>query len=275
MNIDVEFFIASFNSERTIDYVITQVEKQVSSDKITVIDGFSKDKTVDIIKKHGCELIQTRGNLGEVRSLMIQLATTKYMAIIDSDLRIPGNWLNKSYEWLMKLKEKDNTVVAVFGEDVPMYGIERDYYEAMQPYQQLPVKNAYRLDTSNLLVETDAVRVFVTDTPLLEDYLLGKYLLQHGKSYYTIPVFVGHDNYETEEKYRRGLFLNIKGHKLCAGLTFTKLFLKTFQVSVFKTKPGFKIWMLKHYLLAWVYYFQTVNPSDKFYVRQLKLRERG
>jgi len=265
-DIDAEFFIPTLNSDRTLETLLIQIKKQ--SDRITIFDGFSVDRTLDIAQKYGCKIIKTSTNIGAVRTMMIRTATSKYIAMIDADMQIPRNWLVKCHEWLVRLQEKDKTAVAVYGNDVPKYGKDREFYISAEVYKRLPLKNMKRLDTCNVFIERHAVRNFNCDAPAMEDYLLGKFIEHNGYSHYEIPVFAVHDNYETEEKIQRSLYLETKTRQIYCGLTFPMLFLALLHSSVIRAKPGFKIWILRRYLHCCVYYFQSVDSSDiRFYGR--------
>lgn len=275
---DVDVFVPTMNNVRTVGYVLDCLLKEVDSQHITIVDNFSTDGTVDEARKRGVNVLQTRVNIGLVRSLMIAVAKSRLMCMVDADLRLPQDWLRKSLEWLARLKKRDSSTVAVWGACIPCYGKDREYYLATRKTWKLPFRNYYRLDTSNLLIETEAARGFRADTYMMDDYLLGRFLLAHGKSFWRLPLYVWHDNYETKTKEDRALYLSMAASRLVMGLSFRRLLLRTVYVPLVQTPPLFKVWLLRRYVQCWGLYVKAkareANGREMF-VRARRLCESG
>ena len=95
---NVSFIISNYNAQNTIDKCIESVLKQKYKGKIEiiVIDDFSKDNSLNIIKKYKVKLIKNEKNLGLARSLNKAIKQTKYdlLCIIWCDcILVNNNWL--------------------------------------------------------------------------------------------------------------------------------------------------------------------------------------
>jgi len=94
----VSFVIPVLNRERTIRSCIESIAKQRYKNKeIIVVDGGSKDKTVEIASKYATKIIVDRGTLGQARKRGIDESSGEVLGIFDSDIIIPRQtWLDKA-----------------------------------------------------------------------------------------------------------------------------------------------------------------------------------
>jgi len=82
----VSIQIPTYNSERTLGITLDAIEKQgYQNIEIIVIDGYSKDRTVEIAKGRGCRVIMCKGGLMEARIVGIRESKGEYVLFIDSD----------------------------------------------------------------------------------------------------------------------------------------------------------------------------------------------
>lgn len=91
----VSFCIPTYNSESTIDNCLKSIINQNYPDiEIIIVDGYSKDKTVEIAKKYTDKIYFDKGTLGSARQLSIEKSTGEIVALFDADIIIPhSNWL--------------------------------------------------------------------------------------------------------------------------------------------------------------------------------------
>ena len=79
--------IPTLNEEINIGECIESIKKS-GIKNIIVIDGGSEDKTVEILKKKEITIIQTKKKgLGYQRSMGVKKTKTKYISLIDADMR--------------------------------------------------------------------------------------------------------------------------------------------------------------------------------------------
>jgi glycosyltransferase involved in cell wall biosynthesis len=88
----IDVTIATKNNEETIERCIENIKKYIPYNKIIVVDGGSKDDTVQIAKRLGAHVYFENGLLGEVRYVQATLCNTEWIAVIDSDVFINENW---------------------------------------------------------------------------------------------------------------------------------------------------------------------------------------
>jgi glycosyltransferase involved in cell wall biosynthesis len=85
--------IPAKNEEKTLPYLINSIKEQTFKDfKIIVADADSKDKTKEIAKKYGCEIVKG-GNPSEGRNRGIERAIKKGFKVcfmIDADSILPS-----------------------------------------------------------------------------------------------------------------------------------------------------------------------------------------
>lgn len=80
--------ILTYNEEKNIQDVIDNVQDAV--DEIVIVDGYSSDKTVDIIKKNSNISFYQRAlnnNFGEQRNFAIEKAKGEWIFMLDADER--------------------------------------------------------------------------------------------------------------------------------------------------------------------------------------------
>jgi rhamnosyltransferase len=78
--------IRTFNSEKTLQFVLDKICKQLNPRFIVCVDSGSNDETLEIIKKNGCRIHELRGKFGYSRALNegFSLATTEWVLSLSS-----------------------------------------------------------------------------------------------------------------------------------------------------------------------------------------------
>jgi glycosyltransferase involved in cell wall biosynthesis len=113
----VDVVIITKNSERMLNECLNAVYENVPLNRLIVVDGYSTDKTLDIVhefqKKHGNVLvIQDRGNRATARQKGINQVKTEWFMFVDSDAVLCKDWFKKAEKHL------DQNVGAVWGIEV-------------------------------------------------------------------------------------------------------------------------------------------------------------
>jgi len=102
---DVDVIIITKNSEHRLNDCLKSVYKNVPVNRLIVVDGYSTDKTLEIVrdfqKKHGNVLvIQDKGNRATARQKGINQVKTEWFMFVDSDAILCKNWFKKAEKHL-------------------------------------------------------------------------------------------------------------------------------------------------------------------------------
>jgi glycosyltransferase involved in cell wall biosynthesis len=102
---DVDVVIITKNSEHMLSECLKSVYKNVPVNRLIVVDGYSTDKTLEIVrefqKKHGnILLIQDRGNRATARQKGINQVKTEWFMFVDSDAVLCKDWFKKAEKHL-------------------------------------------------------------------------------------------------------------------------------------------------------------------------------
>ena len=98
--------IPTLNEEENIGKCIDSIKKS-GIKKIIVIDGGSQDRTIEILKEKKVKIIQTKKKgLGHQRSIGVKKTKTKYVSLIDADMRAKKN------SFLVMLKDLEKSQYA-------------------------------------------------------------------------------------------------------------------------------------------------------------------
>jgi glycosyltransferase involved in cell wall biosynthesis len=91
----VSFAIPTLNNEETLDRCLNSIiNQEYPNIEIIIVDGYSKDRTVEIAKKYTSKIYFDRGMLGSARQTSIERSTGQVLALFDSDIIIPHKkWL--------------------------------------------------------------------------------------------------------------------------------------------------------------------------------------
>ena len=113
----VDVVILTKNSERLLRECIDSVYRNVPVRNLIVVDGYSKDDTMRIVKevekKHGNVIfVQDRGTRGSARQKAMNEVKSDWFMFVDSDVVLSENWFAKAEELI-----KDD-VGAVWGIEI-------------------------------------------------------------------------------------------------------------------------------------------------------------
>ncbi|MFA6252494.1 MAG: glycosyltransferase [Candidatus Paceibacterota bacterium] len=90
----LSIIIPTLNEEKNLDRLLTQLRSCIFSDyEIIVADSNSKDKTVEVAKKHGC-IITEGGRPARGRNNGAKIAKGEVLFFLDADLRLSKNFLD-------------------------------------------------------------------------------------------------------------------------------------------------------------------------------------
>ena len=103
-----EAFIAALNEEEGVGATIVELSENINLQRILVIDGHSVDRTVQVAKDHGAEIIFQDGKgKGDALAKAVENIdeNVKYVVITDADFTYPALYVPEMINILEKLPE--------------------------------------------------------------------------------------------------------------------------------------------------------------------------
>ncbi|MGB9135047.1 MAG: glycosyltransferase family 2 protein [Candidatus Bathyarchaeia archaeon] len=115
MKVDVA--VLTKNSQETLEQCLESIYKNVPVNRLIVVDGYSTDKTLEIVKTfddnhHNVLLISDRGTRGRARQKAIEAVETEWFMFVDSDVILCDKWFE------VAIKIVDDNVGAVWGIEI-------------------------------------------------------------------------------------------------------------------------------------------------------------
>ncbi|QYZ78453.1 glycosyltransferase [Methanofollis formosanus] len=97
----ISFCIPTLNNEDTIDACLSSIKDQDYADiEIIIIDGYSKDKTIEIAKNFADLILYDQGTYGSACQTGFKHASGEVIALFDSDIIIPHKtWLREAIRY--------------------------------------------------------------------------------------------------------------------------------------------------------------------------------
>jgi len=115
MKIDV--IMPTYNSNRPyFRQVLERIKLYVPVHKLIVIDKYSTDGTLEVIKKYFPDalIIQTKASLAQARKIGVNYADCEIIAFIDDDVFITERWFHMLY-FLMSHFQNIGMIYPLFG----------------------------------------------------------------------------------------------------------------------------------------------------------------
>jgi glycosyltransferase involved in cell wall biosynthesis len=99
--LQIDVVLLTKNSQHLLSKCLTSIYSNVPVNKLIVVDGYSTDRTIDILegfqRKHGnIKILQTQGTRAKAREIGISKVSTEYFAFIDSDVVLCRDWFKKA-----------------------------------------------------------------------------------------------------------------------------------------------------------------------------------
>jgi glycosyltransferase involved in cell wall biosynthesis len=219
--INISFIVIAYNeSKGIVDCISSILDQDLEVSKavvdVLIIDDGSTDGTADLVEKSLSSKVkvirQENSGRGLARLKGIENAKSPLVAMVDSDIRLPGNWLTICLENL-------DSYVGVGGIALPdgdCATIQRIFHLSPKPKRgSIPVMGSNALFRADVL--RDSGRNWLT--PLGEDFRLNHILQQRGFKLKTINnLFVRHIEFKT---YRNSMVWLYK-----SGVDATRLWLE-------------------------------------------------
>jgi cellulose synthase/poly-beta-1,6-N-acetylglucosamine synthase-like glycosyltransferase len=154
----VSIIVATLNSEATIDECLEAIfELDYPQDllEVIVVDGCSKDATVEIAEKYRVKVISAPLNAPAAYNYAMKTITNETLGFIDADAKVEKEWLNKLVAYL------DDPQVAGVSGSIETWNAENVWarsigYDLKSRYARLR-KDALRIATMNLLFKKSVI----------------------------------------------------------------------------------------------------------------------
>ncbi len=113
----IDVVLLTKNSEKVLEKCLESVYRNVPVGQLIVVDGYSTDRTLDILnqfneKYHNVKVVLDRGTRATARQRGIRQVSTEWFMFVDSDVILSRNWYQKA------MKHVDEGVGAVWGIEV-------------------------------------------------------------------------------------------------------------------------------------------------------------
>jgi len=101
----VDVVVLTKNSERTLNKCLSSIYNFVPVNRLIVVDGYSTDKTLKIIRKfnkkhHNVVLFREKGTRGRARQKAIDAIKTEWFMFVDSDVTLCKGWFKKAKRFI-------------------------------------------------------------------------------------------------------------------------------------------------------------------------------
>jgi glycosyltransferase involved in cell wall biosynthesis len=103
----IDVVLLTKNSAYLLTKCLTSIYANVPVHKLIVVDGYSSDKTIEILekfnKKYGnIKIFKSTGTRAAARETGIQHVTTDFFAFIDSDVILCRDWFQKAFSEMLE-----------------------------------------------------------------------------------------------------------------------------------------------------------------------------
>lgn len=191
----VDVMMNTYNSERKLKQCLESIHASIPINKLIIVDKFSTDKTVEIAKEYGAEIIQSNCSLAEARAMGFQKASTPLVVNIDSDIILPKDWFNQMMRYW-----RSNQIGALWG--VPIHLGDPTHTKYQLAMYKFRGPTHYHIPfLSNMIARRDILENI--EFPLCyklgsvagEDWFLMHWIEQQGFKCVIAPVYCEHYSY--------------------------------------------------------------------------------
>jgi len=116
----ISVVIPTFNEEKNIERCLKALQEQTLSREkyeIIIVDGGSKDRTVEIARKYADKVIKQKSKgIGGARNDGVKISQSDLIATTDADTIVPNFWLKRIIHNFKRKKD----IVAVYGPVEPI-----------------------------------------------------------------------------------------------------------------------------------------------------------
>jgi len=126
----VSIVIPTYNSERTLPLCLESIKRQTYKNiEVIVVDNYSTDRTIEIVKRYGARVIQIRGERAKAKNIGLRLARGKYILFIDSDMELTPRVIEKC----VKLAESNPRIAGII---IPERSVGNNYWAKVRDFER-------------------------------------------------------------------------------------------------------------------------------------------
>ena len=126
----VSIVIPAYNSEKTLEKCLKSIRDQTYGNiEIIVVDKFSKDRTVEIIKRYGARIIYDEGERTRAKNIGLEKAKGKYVLFVDSDMELSKEVVEECVE----LAEKDDKIGGII---IPERSVGNGFWVKVRDFER-------------------------------------------------------------------------------------------------------------------------------------------
>lgn len=174
---EIDIVVCAKNNEKTIKQSLQKILSYAPPRRLIVIDGVSKDRTLEIATAMGAEIHSDKGRgLGYARNMALTLAQTSIVGFVDADSYVPSNFFDLLDHF------KDPFVAAASASTIYGYGNPplQKFHEWMLQRGGQDVGFVGTLVRRRTLLDVGGIR---KDLQAYEDWELYSRLKMHGQSW--------------------------------------------------------------------------------------------
>ncbi len=193
----IDVAIITKNSvEPCLKEMLTSVIKEIPINRVIVVDGYSTDGTINLIKsilnKHSVKYVieYDDGNRATARQKAIELVETDFFAFIDTDVILVKGWYKNM---MSSMKDDVGVVWGLAVMDKSFNPVEWDIYRVSLWLRGLDEKEGLYLEglrgyTHDVIFRTEAIKDIRIPAELhvLEDYYIIRHVLEKGYKYIVV-----------------------------------------------------------------------------------------
>jgi glycosyltransferase involved in cell wall biosynthesis len=188
----VDVIIPTWNSEKTLASCLKLLRKHIPVEKIIIVDRESEDRTLEIAKSFGCQILFDTISLGSARLKGVNASNSELILFIDDDIMV-----DKDFTDIFLFLEGDTG--AVQGIAVPDVESEAEafiasVFERTSEKSFILLSQKQRGYTNATLIR----RSLLTDIELgnmdaYEDWVISRHVISKGYLWKVVPIFVVHN----------------------------------------------------------------------------------
>lgn len=188
----VDVLMCTWNSNKPyFRRCLKSIKREIPVHHFLVIDRFSSDGTVDVIKEYfEPTVIYSKENLATARRDGIDLVDTRYFIIVDDDIELPIGWFKRLTRHLdVHVGAVHEYVMAPLFSDKWMKWVKKTPTRIIDVTPESALEYGMRLD--NTILRTDAVKDW-KPSPLVsayEDFLIVKHIVSKGYIWRIVNTF--------------------------------------------------------------------------------------
>jgi glycosyltransferase involved in cell wall biosynthesis len=146
MNKSFTVAICSLNGEKFLPSTLNALFDQISQEtKVILVDDGSSDRTSEIAKQYGIEVIKHKQNMGygQARQSALDACQTEILAFIDDSCVISSEWFfTLQKDW----QEMSSSIIALAGPVIPIIkGESRGYLNRNNPFAPIRTLNGEKI----------------------------------------------------------------------------------------------------------------------------------